>query len=489
MEKKEKRLQLDRIQKIAFARVLSDLIEADFIVDEGEMKYLKDEIMDGGPKITKSILENARRKSFEEAIRILKTLRENTRKEIVECLCKASLSDGTCVPSEALLLMAVISSLQEDGEVYSVPSSRSHIENMKVLYIESESGTPTDDYIFNHFRALSNEFLLAGFDFVYIRKIVEDYKNLGHDYLRDVISFMSPSATEEEINSIMKSLCNISTSRFTKDLLYGKMGIPVLAVRPSLLIKIGQSYLVEASHKGKEERVVYDNYLCIPVMANVLKQVTDQIDVYKGLVSKVNFVEVQPTSKKFKYFGFHKSLFDLVAFVKRIKQEYRVIIDISSKKRGIAFYPFESSDKDSALELDKKVLGNKGLALYTMILVDSLKCSGTNWGSSELRDGSFLRKINNMYFEFSGGNSFDRNEKCETQDEIKRVKTMRNQLVSKLKNQIRAKADTIDNYAMFMPELKYVGKSSVYYIPITFEYVFVKQGKEEIRLQESRLWL
>ena len=484
-----KKIQLDNIQKTALARILSDLIEADFIVDEGEMKYLKDEIMDGGPKITKSILENARRKSFEDAIRILKTVREGTRKEIVDCLCKASLSDGTCVPSEALLLMAVISSLREDGEVYSVPSYRSHIENMKVLYIESESGTPTDDYIFNHYRALSNEFLLAGFDFVYIRKIAEDYKNLDSNYLHDVVSFMSPSADEEEVKSIMENLCNITTSRFTKELLYGKMGIPVLAVKPSLLIKVGQSYLVEASHKGKEERVVYDNYLCIPASPNVLKQVTDQLDVYKGLVSKVNFVEVQPAAKKFKYYGFHKSLFDLVAFVKRIKQEYRIVIDISAKNKTVEFYPLDSSEKDGVIELDKKVLGNKGLALYTMILIDSLKCDGTNWSPSELRNGNFLRKINNLYFDFSGGNSFDRNEKCETQEDVERIKKMRNQLISKIKKQIRAKADAIENYAMFMPERKSVGKSSMYTIPVTCDYVFVKQqGKEEINIRESRLW-
>ena len=483
------KIQLDRTQKIALARILSDLIEADFIVDEGEMKYLKKEIMDGGPKINKSILECARRKSFAESINILKTVKEGVRKDIVESLCKASLSDGTCVPSEALLLMAVISSLRGESEVYSVPSYRNHIENMKVLYIESESGTSTDDFIFNHYRALSNEFLLAGFDFVYIRKIAEDYKELAPDYLRDVISFMSPLANEEEVESIMESLCNITTSRFTKDLLYGKMGIPVLAVKPSLLIKIGQSYLVEASHKGKEERVVYDNYLCIPALPNVLKQVVEQLDVYKRLVSKVNFVEVQPTAMKFKYFGFHKSLFDLVAFVKRIKQEYKLVIDLSGKNRSIAFYPLESLDRNSAIELDKKILGNKGLALYSMILVDSLKTGGTNWGSSELRNGNFMRKIDNVYFEFSNGHSFDRCERCETSEEVERVKTMRNQLISKIKTQIKKKSDVIENFAMFMPELKIVDKSSVYYIPITFEYVFVKQGKEEIKIRESRLWL
>ena len=32
---------LNREQKIAFTRIISDLIEADFIVEEGEMKYFE----------------------------------------------------------------------------------------------------------------------------------------------------------------------------------------------------------------------------------------------------------------------------------------------------------------------------------------------------------------------------------------------------------------------------------------------------------------
>jgi len=483
-----KKLHLDNSQKIALARVLSDLIEADFIVDEGEMAYLKEEIMNGGPRITKYVLENARRKTFADAINTLRAMRKDTRKEIIDCLCNASLSDGTCVPAEALLLMAVISALEDNGEVYSVPVYRSHIEDMKVLYIESETGTDTDEYIFNHYRALSNEFLLAGFDFVYIRKIAEDYKNLDSNYLHDVVSFMSPSADEDEVKSIMENLCNISTSRFTKELLYGKMGIPVLAVKPSLLIKTGQSYLVEASHKGKEERVVYDNYLCIPALPNVLKQVTEQLDIYKGLVSKVTFVEVHPTAKKFKYYGFHKSLFDLVAFVKRIKQEYRIVIDLSSKERTIAFYPLGSSQTNEALKLDKKKLGNLGLALYTLMTLESIKGSGTNWDSMELRNGNFLRKLNNVYFEYSRGNTYSENCKCENEEDEEKVKKMRNQHISKIRNLIKATSGEIENVAMFIPNSKTIGKSTFYHVPVTSDYIFVKEGKGEIKLQESRLW-
>jgi hypothetical protein len=51
-----------------------------------------------------------------------------------------------------------------------------------------------------------------------------------------------------------------------------------------------------------------------------------------------------------------------------------------------------------------------------------------------------------------------------------------------------AKSVVIENYAMFMLVLKSVAKSSSYFIPITIDYVFVKQGKEEIKLRKSRLW-
>ncbi len=32
----------DRLQRIAFARILSDLIEADFIIEDDEMRFLED---------------------------------------------------------------------------------------------------------------------------------------------------------------------------------------------------------------------------------------------------------------------------------------------------------------------------------------------------------------------------------------------------------------------------------------------------------------
>lgn len=35
-------LLIDRLQRIAFARILSDLIEADSIIEDNEMRFLED---------------------------------------------------------------------------------------------------------------------------------------------------------------------------------------------------------------------------------------------------------------------------------------------------------------------------------------------------------------------------------------------------------------------------------------------------------------
>ena len=95
---------LERVQRIALARILSDLIEADFIVEEKEMDFFEETISKDGFNISESMLIEAKRMDFAKAMSILKELDEETREELVETLKRLSLSDGTCVPLEAVLI-------------------------------------------------------------------------------------------------------------------------------------------------------------------------------------------------------------------------------------------------------------------------------------------------------------------------------------------------------------------------------------------------
>ncbi len=208
----------DRLQRIAFARILSDLIEADSIIEEDEMSFLED--LNERFRISREMLAEARKKNFAWALNTLKYLSDEQKSEIRQVLKDLSMSDGTCVPNEALQIMAALFVLEDKGEVFSIPSDSSHIDNLKVIYIENQDGTAESSYIYENLEAICKAFNQAGFDFVYIPKIAEEYKSMGEDYLRKVINYMIPSIPSAMASSILNNLCSITTSRFCREILY-----------------------------------------------------------------------------------------------------------------------------------------------------------------------------------------------------------------------------------------------------------------------------
>ena len=156
-------MTFEKEERIAFARIISDLIEADFIVEEDEMESLDQIIvrkesseeetleskdkkekkeMDKHFRISMSMLSEAKTMTFAEAVSTLQKVKsEEGKKIMMDRLYKTSVSDGTCVPLEALQIMAVKYALEGKGQVFSIPSGSSFIENMKVLYIENEDET------------------------------------------------------------------------------------------------------------------------------------------------------------------------------------------------------------------------------------------------------------------------------------------------------------------------------------------------------------
>ena len=69
----------DRLQRIAFARILSDLIEADSIIEEDEMSFLED--LNERFRISREMLAEARKKNFAWALNTLKYLSDEQKSE------------------------------------------------------------------------------------------------------------------------------------------------------------------------------------------------------------------------------------------------------------------------------------------------------------------------------------------------------------------------------------------------------------------------
>ena len=316
-------IKLDRDHKIAFARIITDLIEADFVVEADEMQFFEKIISKDGFAISNAMLIDAKKMDFAKALSILKTLDEGCRKLVVDTLKQLSMSDGVCVPLEAILIFAVEQVLLKDATVHSIPQSGINIDNLKVIYIENQE-TEVGHQIESMLSAIVSELKLVGFDFVYIPRLIRDFERMEHDYLKKVVKYMIPSISDERVATICENLRGLTTSRFCRDLLYKKLGMNLIDCKPSLLVKINDSDIVDRYESEAIERIRYSNFLQLEFKRDVIEEIHSFIETYHSMISCSITVESKPRTPKFIYTGFHRSLFDLIAFGRELK-EYRLV--------------------------------------------------------------------------------------------------------------------------------------------------------------------
>lgn len=451
--------------RIAFARIVSDLIEADFIIEASEIEKLEELKADYG--ISQYIFKESRKKTFEWAVRTLCQLKEDKKAEVRKTLCSLALSDGTCVPLEALLIMSFCSAMDGKGEVFSIPSENNYVDNMKVIYVEKDEETAQSKFISEHKRAIQNEFRLAGFDFVHIPQIAEDYSNMDPEYLKKAISYMIPSLEEEKVRSIKQELCSMTTSRFCRDILHGKMGMSFTETKPSLLFKIGESFVI--NNAEDDVRTQYSNYLNIKLEEDVVLQVNKLVDTYKSLVSTSSIIELHPQSPKFVYYGFHRSLFDLVAFCK-VKNDYDLVVDLDeADKKKRLYFQFE----ESKVYLPK---GAKPRALYLLMIHQSLFGDGLDWRANICKSERDLQlaTFNIIYSALGGG------------EERKQFKD--NPAISKFVKDLNKLSSSIRNIDSFIPNHKIEKNVSYYYVNVPANRILVKKNNDRKPMLESVPW-
>ena len=92
-------------QRTAIARIISDMIKADNIIEESEIKEMK-RLM-SKYSITHKEMSEARKIRFTDAVNTLKELSITERRTFFDQIYSIALSDNICVPREALLLIAL----------------------------------------------------------------------------------------------------------------------------------------------------------------------------------------------------------------------------------------------------------------------------------------------------------------------------------------------------------------------------------------------
>lgn len=454
--------------KVAIARIFDDLIKADRIVDIGEMECW-DNICQKY-SIDREIRIEASNISFAEAINIICNSGVQGLKEDLLGDCRSmTVSDGFCAHSEALLMIALTTMLDLNqtfkGSVFSIPRSNFNIDIATALYIENEYDPETNDAILSHYRSIFKEFQLAGFHFLYIPKIIDHYRDTESKLFKDILSFLAPSMSEIGIENTYKSLMKMTTGVFCKDLLCNKCGITELRnTLPSLLIKIGNSYVGEAQ---------FANYLKIEVDEDISETVQKFVDNFTGMLSSDVFVvnTSEERDNQFHFHGFYKQLLDIFL----IRKNIRSTIVINPYKEEINFP-----------EIDSKASGlhRRERALYTLLVCQGEE--GINFNLPKSANGldkynKRMRRIQERYsmiYEMFGGEK-------ETAPDLS-IPEIRRPIFSCLKRSLK------NLPALYNPDDYNVTKSGegVFSVNIEPELVYVSQlnNEEAVPLADSNLF-
>ena len=308
-------------QRIAMARIISDMIKADNIIEESEIKDMK-KLMDEY-SITQQEMSDARKIRFSDAVNALKELSIRERKVFFEHIYNIALSDNICVPREALLLIALQYCLIEVDRrsgnnillpkpyLISCPTGEASFNDQYMVYLESSYDEERNEELKQHFRLLVTITRLCGFNFIYIPKMVEEFRGMNEQYVKDVISYMAPNLEDAFIQQVYDRLCDMTTVDFFRNVLYERLQVKALHnTPPSLLINIGTSVVPYCSAGGNIQ--YYTEFLCIPISSNILTLVDDILGFYQSKVSIRQSITINDSKGQFKYFGFYKALFDFL---------------------------------------------------------------------------------------------------------------------------------------------------------------------------------
>lgn len=374
--------EFGREQRVAIARVISDLIMADKIIDDEEIWKFSSLF---GTDNNRNLFRDAQGITFAQALKLLtypmesnndvehiKKLNLLKRKKYAETaaniLMETANSDGLCLPSEAIILQSIDYYLRKNNADYSKYDIQSFqltdlfIGDRFILYADF-SNSAISSVIEEHYQLIVNLLSSIGFQFIYIPKIVEQYKNKGLDKFKAMSMYIFPDIPEEKIEEVYCNILGMTTKRFIQEYLNDKLGFDISCPTPALLVMLGRSSRLskDLTEKGLPYET-YANFMKINIgNDNILNVISDFIGNYNSLVTFNMNIDFNPAKEKLLYHGIHKAFFRMVALAKETPNRYNINIHTSI---GAVFI------NDNKLNLPLGITAIYLLVLYRSIFGD-----------------------------------------------------------------------------------------------------------------------
>lgn len=243
--------------KSALAKLLSDIIQADGIVNKGETDYLRHifQVLNIDPTHRKK----ANSLSFSDAINELKKLGYREKLAVLKIIQQLAMADDTLDIHEAVLLLATIMPLNIDGndnftaQVLSIPNLNFDC-NKTILFIEPSFDQYTNDAIERQHDEINALLREHGLSLIYLPHVLRELSEKRHTFC-DMIEYLEPTLTNEDIDVISQEAGLLNTASFSKEFFIKHLKLKNFHLeQPSFMLKI------EKLHSEK-----YTDFLILPI--------------------------------------------------------------------------------------------------------------------------------------------------------------------------------------------------------------------------------
>lgn len=229
--------------KTALAKVLSDLIQSDGIVNQGEIIFLRQVFT--ALKIDGSHLKKSGSMTLSDAVVVLRKCGSEEKEAILKAIRQLSGADGDVDPSEALLVAALTlaigiplpETVGLQAKMVSIPNSSLDLRNA-VLYVESDYDKEVNRAISRQYGDICRLLECREKQFFYLPLVMKELHGKRRTF-RQMLRYIEPLLSNEQLQQIMHDMEGFDTSTLSREVFLNQLNSRGFQLeRPAFLFKI-----------------------------------------------------------------------------------------------------------------------------------------------------------------------------------------------------------------------------------------------------------
>lgn len=322
-------------QKTALAKVLSDLVQCDGIVNQGEIEFLQQvyetfNITSGNRKKADSL-------TLSEAVRTLKTLGTAEKNTLLFLFQQLSLADDSLDPNESLLITALLLSIELylpetkglTAHFVSIPNLNLDTRNA-VLYVEANYDKAVNKAIIKDYKAICELLRNTQREFFYLPKVLHDLQGMKNTF-RNTLSYIEPTLSDDQLDHIDAGLGQLSSVFLSKEIFLNYLKTNGLNIeKPAFFFKI-----------GNQESSSHQDFLILEINEkplDTLKRIFSLNESISKLIpiglsaneerflKKIALMPKKGKKDELSYTGFHKIIIDIILKYNNLQEISRLFV-------------------------------------------------------------------------------------------------------------------------------------------------------------------